>query len=730
MAAGSFACREGSRHVVRLPLPQTEELASDSETRPGSWLSSGDAVEWDLPSGPSRRVGGTYSASLAGVPAGRLDLSLDSAEPGDSSRTLWRSKVNLAADPSRWRSWSRDLPRLAEPTRLRIAYRGPVPNSLTRSLFLTEPFLSVSRRERPRTIVLFLIDTLRADRVSGYGYTLPTTPRLDRFFRDGLRAETCLPPANWTLPSHASLFTSLSVARHGVGRYGHHLPENLPTLAGTLARAGYRTLAVTGGGYVDAAFGLARGFDRYAVVGGSASYSAGKALSMLEEHAGEPVFLFFHTYQVHDYVPDEAAARRLFPDLSALGPDWRENVAALLRTYSSDPRLPAWYRARYDAALRSVDDGFGRLIEGLEKSGRLERTAVLMTSDHGESLCDRALGRECLSWGHASPYLFEEELRVPLQVRVPWLPGARGTITTSTTLLDVAPTLLAAAGVRSPAAFEGRSLLSGSPRTDRVVATEAPPLDALALRQGSRKIIQRTGAPQDSWLDGSPFQRLPAEECFDLARDPAERSPIPCESEESAGLRDRLDRYIASSLPDSLVLRLPPRAPGSKPRTASIRARGRSAPPAVRTFGLGSPPALGQRGTVTEVRFSAGPAPVWLAFEPADGSRAMEMEFTGIGRPTTAKGVHARAGAYRWQELAWSSGRPLPAGPALFTTPSSGGLSSSSPPLPTEVVGRLLSLGYLRGVPPVAQRSAPAQPAGSERQAVLAPGEVRIRRVE
>src|SRR5262249_18656280 len=162
-----------------------------------------------------------------------------------------------------------------------------------------------------------------------------------------LRAESCFPEGNWTLPSHASLLTSTSVARHGVGRYGQTLPADLETLAAVLARGGYRTLAVTGGGYVDASFGFARGFDQFAGVPGHAVEAVARGLAMLDEHPGEPAFLFLHTYQVHDYAPDAAAARRLFPDLSALGPKWEEDVGRA-RERMTDPHFMGWIRARYD----------------------------------------------------------------------------------------------------------------------------------------------------------------------------------------------------------------------------------------------------------------------------------------------------------------------------------------------------------------------------------------------
>src|SRR5262249_27528692 len=159
-------------------------------------------------------------------------------------------------------------------------------------------------RSEPRVIVLFLVDTLRADRVSSYGYVRKTTPRMDRFFQDGVRASRCFANATWTLPSHASLFTSTPVSRHGVGRYNEYLSSAFRPLAEALSAGGFRTLAVTGGGYVDPQFGFARGFDRYIVTDRSVGEAVGQSLRLLDQYRDQPVFLFLHTYQVHDYVSD------------------------------------------------------------------------------------------------------------------------------------------------------------------------------------------------------------------------------------------------------------------------------------------------------------------------------------------------------------------------------------------------------------------------------------------
>jgi hypothetical protein len=728
LAAGTWACRARSQQVVRLPLPETEWLTRGADTRPGGWLSAGDAVVWDVPPGASRRLEGSYDSSLAGPQTGRLELTL---RPDERGAPAWRDSLPVSADAGGWNRWSVRLPPTEAAMRLEVAYRDANPGAAARFLFLSEPALLLPHRRPPRTIVLFDVDTLRADHVSGYGYRLPTTPKLDRFFRGWLRAQTCLPSANWTLPSHASLFLSQSVARHGVGRVGRVLPAGVETLAENVGRAGYRTLAVTGGGFVDPAFGFARGFDRYAVLEKPARQAVEKALQMLEEHRGEPVFLFLHTYQVHDFMPEESDVKKLFGTLDVLGPDWPGTAGALAGTRGADPMFPSWIRARYDAALRSVDDAFGNLLAGLERSGRLDDTAVVFTSDHGEALCGHDWKGECLGWTHGNPYLYEEEIAVPLQIRIPWRPKARGTLHNVVSLLDVAPTLAEAVGVPASASFEGRSLFSGEPPAERSVATEAPPLDALSLRVGRYKLIRRTGAPQNAWFGKSPYRVLPAEECLDLSKDPAEKRPAPCDAAWGKSLRERTDRYLVGGFSDSLVLRVPAAERGSGRQSLVVHARGPGGPPALRTFGLaGRTVTLEQTGRQTRVQFSAGAAPVWLAFEPFDGSQAVEVEVTGATLLVSAAGGAIGPGTYPWSQLRWPPGRALPEALTAFTMPRVAGAAAEAPPLSNEVVTRLLALGYLNGSPSLPPGLPPATGVSGAGESELSPGQVRVLRVE
>jgi arylsulfatase A-like enzyme len=719
LAAAALGCRERSERVVRFPVPEAERVAVGPESRNGVWLAPGDAVRWSLPAGPSRRITAAYASLLTGDPAGRLRIQVSGA-----GRRVRADVRTLSADPTRWHPLSLKVPRSAEPLELELAYENPGPGTETRSLFLAEPSLRVPARDAPRTIVLFDVDTLRADRVGAYGYPIATTPRLDRYFRQGLRAEKCIAAANWTLPAHASIFTSASVARHDAGRYATLLSESFETLAERMAAAGYRTLAVTGGGLIDPSFGVAQGFDRYYSVSEPAARSVRRAVDLLKEHRNEPVFLFFHTYQLHDYVGDEESARELFGGVSALGPDWRIPYSEFARAYATAPAFPGWARNRYDVALRSVDGAFGLLLDGLQREERLSKTAILLTSDHGEALGERAIG----NWGHGTPYLFEDELLVPFQVRVPWKPAARGLVRGNASHLDVAPTLLDAAGQKAPAAFEGRSLLSSPPPPGRPIVTEAAPLEALAARIDDHKLIRRTGVPQKFWTTAGEFLVLSVQESFDLARDPREATPLPSASDWGQKLLAEVDLYLASGFPDSLIVRLP-RSPEEEGRPIVVSARGRGVAPSLRSFGLATRGVFSQRGARTEIRFRRPRAPVWLAFQ-TDDSRALALRIDGVGPVASAAGRDLDRGSYEWRALGWAGREPLPAGPAtaVFTTPpSSQRARGALHTLPSDVVTRLLSLGYLPFTSPSAALPAAAGEETNESpDTSLKEGEIRI----
>ncbi len=342
--------------------------------------------------------------------------------------------------------------------------------------------------QRGKNLVLLSIDTLRADHVGCYGGDPLHTPMLDRLAADGTRFARFHSASSWTLPSHATLFSSQEPPRHGVDRSGRALdPTRTPLLAPQLAAAGWLTAAFTGGGLVDPAFGFAAGFDRYSVrdPGRSAARDPmAPVAAWLAENREQPFFLFVHTYVVHDYAPDEESLARWPPP----GPDSapRELAKLLDRIGNGERELLPRLQGLYVAALRQTDDRVvGRLLSELTANGLDDRTIVSVVSDHGEQWLEHG----DLTHAHE---LWSELVRVPWIVRGPGF--ERGAVHDEWVgHQDVAPTLLAALGVARPESMRGADV--------RAVDHEAVPLlgavhgnggdRAFSVTTGSWRLIRR-----------------------------------------------------------------------------------------------------------------------------------------------------------------------------------------------------------------------------------------------
>jgi arylsulfatase A-like enzyme len=383
--------------------------------------------------------------------------------------------------------------------------------------------------QRAQAVVLVSIDTLRPDHLGCYGYEKATSPNIDAFRKEAVLFRQAIAHAPSTLPSHASILTSLIPHHHGasIARAKALAPEHV-TLAEALRDAGLSTASFNGGGQLDIAFGLGQGFDVYetpeqgdptlADVRFAREVEAG--LSWIGRRRQPRFFLFLHSYEVHHpYTPTPEAVARL-PERyeGPLPPD--VSIELLAAVNSGRRVLTAADRAHvvhaYDREIRSMDDAFGRLVAGLRAAGVYEDALVVFTSDHGEEFGEHGK----MGWhGHS---LYDELLRVPLLVKFPRSWQAGRTMTAQVRGIDVAPTVLGVAGVETmPPAFEGQNLV-------RYVAGEAPPpppavaaLDGggTALRSQEWKWVQRT--------------------LFDLTADPGETTDV---AERHPAVADELRR--------------------------------------------------------------------------------------------------------------------------------------------------------------------------------------------
>lgn len=369
---------------------------------------------------------------------------------------------------------------------------------------------------RDANIVLISVDSLRWDAVAPTREVPWSRSGSTRLADRGVAFAQAWSSSHWTLPAHASLLTSLHPAVHGAmsERRPERVPEEVEALAEVLQAQGYLTAGFAGGRWVTPQFGLAQGFQHWegdATVEASihdAKHRTDAALEWIDQAATDstPFFAFLHYYQVHSpYGPPEAQAAAWLPELSR---ERRHALANPLAGDSPSAQDLRDQRALYDADVRVVDEAILDLVQGLESRAVLDRTLIVLTSDHGEEFMEHG-------WiGHGQ--LYPEVTRIPLVVSHPALRVVSSAQHQANIgLIDVAPTLVDLVGHQPPQSWQGRSLvglLSGQ---------ETP--DAPVRIGGIRPDIRRVASVEDGAMvivDG------PRTELFDLAEDPGQVRPL------------------------------------------------------------------------------------------------------------------------------------------------------------------------------------------------------------
>lgn len=306
------------------------------------------------------------------------------------------------------------------------------------------------------------MDTMRADRLSFYGERdRKTTPVLDKLAAEAAVFRDCIATSTVTGPSHLSMFTGQFAHRHGLVKNGGKVAPKY-TLASALLDAGWNTAGFTGGGYLRELFGLNFGFETYRAKGGPLAQfkrtfetSIPHALDWLKSRPKGPFFLFLHGYDPH--CPYEATPEGLREfGATASGPFdpaglcGEEHYLPQLLSGEFDENDSRYLNDLYDALVFSADQSLKPFIYYLRKTGLIDESIIVFTSDHGESLGEH-------DWiGHGR--LWEEQARVPLFIRFPEGRWA-GDIDAPVSLVDLMPTLLDALEVPIPGGVQGRSLL-------------------------------------------------------------------------------------------------------------------------------------------------------------------------------------------------------------------------------------------------------------------------------
>ncbi len=415
---------------------------------------------------------------------------------------------------------------------------------------------------RPPHVLVFLVDTLRADHLGCYGYDRPTSPNIDRFADDAILFEHAVAQSSWTRPATASILTGLYPHRHGARTRNQELGAEVPYLPEILSSLGYRALGVSTNGNAGIDFGFRRGFNHFMQMRERASRpgihvpvwrAVDETLEWLERIGPkDSFFVFLHVTDPHEpYLPPEDHRQRFAPDAAA-GPGLlRQNQPASASHSTSD------LKDLYDGEIAFVDEHFGRMIEELDRRGFLEDTLVVFVSDHGEEFLDH--GRH----GHGAT-LYQEQIHVPLILRLPRTlrrDADRPEVEAQVRQIDIVPTILDAIGVHGMIETDGRSLLplirSGNdPRPPAVAMAELRvdrlAMDALLLDGADRrhKLIDYHSTPSGT-----------ARQLFDASRDRSELHDLRQEESLWAGYLaavGKLQRRGAGPLTAGIEPAIPP----------------------------------------------------------------------------------------------------------------------------------------------------------------------------
>jgi arylsulfatase A-like enzyme len=322
------------------------------------------------------------------------------------------------------------------------------------SLAVLGAFNFSSDRGRPN-IVLISLDTLRADRLSSYGYARATSPTIDALAQQSALFENAITPAPWTLPAHVSMLSGLYPHSHGVVQpRGSKISDSVPLLAELLKAHNYATIAVTAKGYLAKSYGFDRGFDQYAQLAPPRkNIRDSVALATAEIKRvpqGKPFLLFLHTYDLHcPYTPPRRFLHR-FKSEDAEEIDTSQCGSTFYNTQQVSWGQAQYISDRYDESILAVDEGLKRLFAYLESRSDRDNTIIIITSDHGEEFLEHG------QIGHQGS-LHRELLFVPLIIKVPGKAARR--VSQEVSLIDITPTILALTGISAPSTLDGVSLL-------------------------------------------------------------------------------------------------------------------------------------------------------------------------------------------------------------------------------------------------------------------------------
>lgn len=435
-----------------------------------------------------------------------------------------------------------------------------------------------ARAGNARPNVLFiLIDTLRADHLTPYGYERDTTPQIAHWLAaQGTTVETAYSQAPWTLPSLAAIMSGRNPGEFlGDPVASFALPGSVLSVPERFALAGYATAGFIGNPTLHEENGFARGFGTfYTPPADPASmhlHGGGltdRALPWLAAHAGgadRPFFLYVHYIDPHDPYDSPELVNGVSPFdpdyRGRIGVDWIHGIYTGKLDLDDPVRDLAHIAALYDSEIHYADAQVGRLLAAIPPEV-LKDTLVVLTSDHGEELLDHG------GWKHGQT-LYDEQIHVPLIFRWDGHIPAGKRLSGVVRLLDLAPTFASAIGAKADPDWDGVDLLpallgkGAVPRRPAFAQHLASgPLRVATILDRSKRIRFNRAqpfAPEDdlqAHLWNLDLGRLQTDELYDLAADPGERQNLLAdpagERTPAGGALPPIDAILSAQLDEQL----------------------------------------------------------------------------------------------------------------------------------------------------------------------------------
>ncbi|MBI3767349.1 MAG: sulfatase [Deltaproteobacteria bacterium] len=411
--------------------------------------------------------------------------------------------------------------------------------------------------ERPN-VILITVDTLRADRLSAYGYAKSQTPNMDRLAREGVLFENAFCDVTWTTSSMASVMTGRYATRHGLRSSYQRLAPETTTLAKVLRTAGLQTAAIVGSYPLDSVFGLDQGFDLYddAFTTPTMEPRKPEATKLPDPGPGSRIEMrvLLREKAAHDaYRTDREVSDRAIRWLRAERREpfflWVHYFGPHEKRHGADNYFEevALQLKEYDADVTTADVQVGRVLDALDDLGLARRTAVILHADHGQSLAEHNFV------GHGR-YIYDVIQQVPLLIRLPGRLPAGRRVSQLVRNIDLLPTALALTGVALPTPVDGGSLLplvdgswaDGTVETyvETYQSAETTSADVIDAQHDIRLGFRRLGIRTLEWKfivnDPIPFEnvddpppiteemrrRYYSAELYDLRADPGETTNV------------------------------------------------------------------------------------------------------------------------------------------------------------------------------------------------------------